>query len=72
MAKIVAGAEIHPGECGEDDITADNLEQMADTLAARPPTDEDRAELVVMLRWLAVVVRELDEQQATGDPRPAG
>ena len=60
MTKIVAGAVIAPGECGEDDITAANLEQMAATLELRPPTDEDRRELVEMLRWLAKLVREMD------------
>jgi hypothetical protein len=65
MNKIVAGAVIAPGECGEDDITAANLEQMADTLETRPPTDEDRRELVDILRWLAKVVRELDAPSTT-------
>jgi len=60
VTKIVAGAVIAPGECGEDDITAANLEQMAATLELRPPTDEDRRELVEMLRWLAKLVREMD------------
>jgi hypothetical protein len=60
MNKVVAGAVIAPGECGEDDITAENLEQMADTLATRPPTDADRRELVEILRWLAKLVREID------------
>jgi len=59
-AKVVAGAVIMPGECGEDDITSANLEQMADTLAARPPTEADRRELVEILRWLAKVVREME------------
>jgi hypothetical protein len=65
MTKIIAGAAIEPGECGEDDITSANLEQMADTLETRPPTDDDRRELVVILRWLAKLVREME---ATADP----
>jgi hypothetical protein len=60
VTKIVAGAVIAPGECGEDDITSANLEQMADTLATRPPTDDDRRELVEILRFLAKVVREME------------
>jgi hypothetical protein len=60
MSKIVAGAVIVPGVCGEDDITSANLDQMAATLETRPPTDEDRRELVVILRWLANMVRELE------------
>ena len=60
MTKFVAGAFIATGECGEDDVTSANLEQMATTLATRPPTDEDRRELVIMLRWLAKVVREME------------
>jgi hypothetical protein len=60
MTKVVAGAVIAPGECGEDDITSANLEQMAATLAMRPPTDADRRELVEILRWLAKMVRELE------------
>lgn len=60
MTKIVAGAVIVAGECGEDDIPDANLEQMAATLETRPPTDDDRRELVEILRWLAKVVRELD------------
>lgn len=60
MSKVVAGAIVSPGECGEDDITSANLEQMAATLAMRPPTDADRQELVEMLRWLAKVVREME------------
>jgi hypothetical protein len=60
MSKIVAGAVIAPGECGEDDITSANLEQMAATLETRPPTDDDRRELVEILRFLAKVVRELE------------
>jgi hypothetical protein len=58
MSKIVAGAVIASGECGEDDITSADLEQMADTLETRPPTDDDRRELVAILRWLAKLVRE--------------
>jgi Domain of unknown function (DUF4440) len=58
--KVVAGAIISPGECGEDDITSANLEQMADTLTMRPPTDADRRELVEILRWLARLVREME------------
>jgi hypothetical protein len=42
MTKIVAGAVIAAGECGEDDITSENLEQMATTLETRSPTDDDR------------------------------
>jgi hypothetical protein len=61
MVKIVAGAIISPGECGEDDITAENLEQMANTLEVGPPTDADRLELVEMLRWIAKLVRGMDE-----------
>jgi hypothetical protein len=69
MTKIVAGAVIVAGECGEDDITAENLEQMAATLETRPPTDDDRRELVEILRWLAKVVRELDApSSATSTP----
>ncbi len=60
MTKVVAGAAIAVGECGEDDVTSANLEQMAATLAVRPPTDADRRELVVILRWLARLVRELE------------
>jgi hypothetical protein len=60
MSKIVAGAVIAAGECGEDDITSANLDQMAATLERRPPTDDDRRELVDILRWLANVVRELE------------
>ncbi len=60
MAKVVAGAVVLPGECGEDDITSANLEQMADTLSIRPPTDADRQELVVILRWIAKLVREME------------
>jgi hypothetical protein len=60
MTKIIAGAVIAAGECGEDDITSANLEQMAATLETRSPTDDDRRELVEILRWLAKVVRELE------------
>jgi hypothetical protein len=60
MRKIVAGVVIAAGECGEDDITSENLDQMAATLEKRPPTDDDRRELVAILRWLANVVRELE------------
>ena len=59
-SKVVAGAIILPGECGEDDITSANLEQMAASLAMRPPTDADRRELVEILRWLAKVVRNME------------
>jgi hypothetical protein len=62
MTKIIAGAAIEPGECGEDDVTSANLEQMADTLEKRPPTDDDRRELVVILRWLATLVREMEAE----------
>ena len=68
MTKIVAGAVIAAGECGEDDITAANLEQMAATLETRPPTDDDRRELVEILRWLAKVVRELDASASNSVP----
>jgi hypothetical protein len=61
MTKVVAGAIIAVGECGNDDVTSANLDQMAATLATRPPTDEDRRELVVMLRWLAKMVREMEQ-----------
>jgi hypothetical protein len=64
MPKFVAGAFIATGECGEDDVTSANLEQMAATLATRPPTDEDRRELVQMLLGLARVVRELETSAA--------
>jgi hypothetical protein len=68
MTRIVAGAVIAAGECGEDDITAANLEQMAATLEARPPTEDDRRELVEILRWLAKVVRELDAPSSNVSP----
>lgn len=68
--KVVAGAVIVPGECGEDDVTAANLEQMADTLAIRPPTDDDRRELVNLLRWLARFVRQVDA--SSGDDQLRG
>ncbi len=68
MSKIVAGAVIVPGECGEDDITSANLEQMAATLETRPPTDDDRRELVVLLRWLAKLVRELEAPSSNLSP----
>ena len=61
MTKVVAGAIIAVGECGNDDVTSANLDQMAATLATRAPTDEDRRELVVMLRWLAKMVREMEQ-----------
>jgi hypothetical protein len=67
MAKVIAGAIVLPGECGEDDITAANLVQMADTLETRPLTDADRRELVLILRWMAELVREID----AGRDRPA-
>jgi hypothetical protein len=70
MTKVVAGAEIGVGECGNDDVTAANLEQMAATLAERPPTDEDRRELVVMLRWLATLVRGIEDAAAAEAPTP--
>jgi hypothetical protein len=60
MSKIVAGAVVRAGECGEDDITSANLDQMAATLETRPPSDDDRRELVKMLRWLAKLVREIE------------
>ena len=71
MAKIIAGAVVHPGECGEDDVTSTNLEQMADTLATRPPTDDDRRELVDILRWMAGVVRGMEASSEPGPP-PTG
>jgi hypothetical protein len=79
MGKIVAGAFIATGECGEDDVTSANLEQMAATLATRPLTDAERRELVEMLRWLAKVVREMEAtspdsataSRPTDEPSPA-
>ena len=71
MTKIVAGAVIATGECGEDDVTSANLEQMAATLATRPPTDADRRELVVMLRWLARLVRGMEESPPDPSTAPA-
>jgi hypothetical protein len=73
MTKVVAGAIIAVGECGNDDVTSDNLDQMAATLATRPPTDEDRRELVVILRWLAKMVREMEQsaESVSGVGRPA-
>ena len=68
MSKIVAGAVIAVGECGEDDVTSANLEQMAATLETRPPTDDDRRELVQMLRWLAKMVRELEAPSSNFSP----
>jgi hypothetical protein len=68
MNKIVAGAVIAAGECGGDDITSANLEQMAATLETRPPTDNDRRELVEILRWLAKVVRELEAPSSNFPP----
>ena len=68
MSKIVAGAVIAAGECGEDDITSANLDQMAATLEKRPPTDDDRRELVEILRWLAKVVRELEPPSSNFSP----
>lgn len=69
MSKVVAGAVIAAGECGEDDITSANLEQTAATLETRPPTDDDRRELVEILRWLAKVVREV-EASSSNDSLP--
>ena len=60
MPKFIAGAFIATGECGEDDVTSANLEQMAATLAERSLTDPERRDLAHMLRWLAKVVRELE------------
>jgi hypothetical protein len=60
--KVVAGAVIVPGECGEDDVTSANLEQMAVTLATRPPNAMERRELVVILRFLARLVRDIEER----------
>jgi hypothetical protein len=68
MSKIVAGAVIAAGECGEDDITSANLEQMANTLETRPPTDHDRRELVGILRGLANVVRRLEASSSNSLP----
>ncbi len=71
MTKIVAGAVIAQGECGEDDITSVNLDQMADTLASRAPTVDERRELVEMLRWIAALVRGIEEsapEQASSTP----
>ena len=68
MSKIVAGAVVAAGECGEDDITSANLEQMAATLETRPPTDDDRRELVEILRWLAKVVREMEATSSNFSP----
>jgi hypothetical protein len=68
MTKIIAGAAIAAGECGEHDITSANLEQMAATLETRPPTDDDRRELVEILRRLAKVVRELEAPASTFTP----
>ena len=69
MTKIVAGATIATGECGNDDVTSLNLEQMAATLARRPPTEADRRELVEMLRWLAKLVRGLEESASVPSER---
>ncbi|MEO6654068.1 MAG: hypothetical protein ABIP17_15580 [Ilumatobacteraceae bacterium] len=69
--KVVAGAEIQTGECGEDDITSANLEQMADTLETRRPTDDDRRELVVLLRWMARLVRNIELSSPDGAPESA-
>ncbi|MEP7202443.1 MAG: hypothetical protein ABI894_07535 [Ilumatobacteraceae bacterium] len=71
MTKVVAGAIIAAGACGNDDVTSANLEQMAATLAVRPPTDQDRRELVEMLRWLAELVREW-ETAAPASPTADG
>lgn len=71
MSKVVAGAVISAGECGEDDITSANLEQMAATLATRPPTDADRRELVEILRFMAKVVREM-EAASSDSPQVSG
>jgi hypothetical protein len=65
MTRMVAGASIEPGPCGEDDITAENLEQMATTLESRPPTESDRRELADILRWMARLVREIDAAAAS-------
>ena len=64
MTKVVAGASIEPGSCGEDDITAENLEQMATTLESGPLTESDRRELADILRWMAKLVREIDAAAA--------
>ena len=71
MTKIVAGTAIEPGECGEDDVTSANLEQMADTLEKRPPTEADRKELVVILRWLAGLVRDMEQSVPDSSPPPS-
>lgn len=68
MSKVVAGAFIEPGECGEDDITSANLDQMAATLETGPLTDDDRRELVEILHWLAKVVREMEAAASTNSP----
>jgi hypothetical protein len=68
MSNIVAGAVVLPGECGKDDITSANLDQMAATLETRPPTDEDRRELVEMLRSLARMVREMEASSPNMSP----
>jgi hypothetical protein len=61
MTKVVAGTVIAVGACDEDDVTSVNLEQMAATLGSgRPLTDADRRELVVMLGWLAKLVRGIE------------
>jgi tellurite resistance-related uncharacterized protein len=65
VTKIVAGADIAAGECGAEDITSENLEQMATTLTLGPPSDEDRRELVEILRWLASLVREMERSRPT-------
>lgn len=69
--KVVAGAVIKPGACGADDITSENLDRMANTLENRSPTDDDRRELVDLLRWMAGVVRGLELDGADDSP-PSG
>lgn len=61
MDRVVAGTVIRAGACGNDDITATNLYEMADTIETRPLTEADRRELVSMLRWLAQLVNDIDQ-----------
>ena len=55
----------------EDDITSANLEQMANTLETRQPIDDDRRELVVLLRWTARLVRNIELSSPNGAPKSA-
>jgi hypothetical protein len=61
MDRVVAGTVIRAGACGEDDITSANLSEMADTIEARPLSEADRRELVLMLRWLAQLVNKIEQ-----------